>query len=518
MSRALLALAIALTAAMSATDALALSASTLRIDSGKADQAASVTTDSRGNVYIAGATAGDSSRADFTVVKLNAQGARQWTAKYSGSGNGVLADARAVVADTLGNIYAAGHLIRSSDPSRMPELVLVKLDAQGRELWSRRHPAARGLRLGLDSQGDVYVGGDVGGDWLVQKYASGGALQWSQRFNGTIGNNDHLTDLAVDGAGNVVATGWTDSSDGLRQATDIAVVKFDTQGTRVWQRLYSDTTASDDKPWDLALDAAGNVYVTGVSGVDTSGELPEFPVTLMYASDGALVFTRRGDGFGGGAITVDSSGEIFVAGSRFTSHVTRLDAAGHVRWTTVLNTTATDKIAVAANGQIFVSGGVFATTQLDNAGRIIGEHRLASNNFRDRSVDLAIDAFGTPYVVGTSFTSTITSSADIVALRFAVGDAPTPLAAPTNLTATASAQQVRLQWIDNADRESAYLIERCQGAGCTDFSEIGRVGANVISFVDTNVSPNARLTYRVRAMDAVGTSAPSNAVSVRIRR
>ena len=52
--------------------------------------------------------------------------------------------------------------------------------------------------------------------------------------------------------------------------------------------------------------------------------------------------------------------------------------------------------------------------------------------------------------------------------------------APTNLTATAaSSTTANLTWTDNAANETGFRIERCQGAGCTTFAEVGLVGANV---------------------------------------
>ena len=48
--------------------------------------------------------------------------------------------------------------------------------------------------------------------------------------------------------------------------------------------------------------------------------------------------------------------------------------------------------------------------------------------------------------------------------------------APSNLTATAvSATQINLSWIASTDNVgvTGYLVERCQGASCTTFAQIG---------------------------------------------
>ena len=51
-----------------------------------------------------------------------------------------------------------------------------------------------------------------------------------------------------------------------------------------------------------------------------------------------------------------------------------------------------------------------------------------------------------------------------------------PPTAPTNLTATAiSGSQINLSWTASTDNVgvTGYLVERCQGAGCNNFAQIG---------------------------------------------
>ncbi len=93
-------------------------------------------------------------------------------------------------------------------------------------------------------------------------------------------------------------------------------------------------------------------------------------------------------------------------------------------------------------------------------------------------------------------------------------DSPSPPAAPTSLTATAvSASQINLAWTDNATNEQGFKIERCAGSGCSNFSEIATVGANVTSYSNTGLSASTTYTYRVYAYNAAGSSAYSNTYS-----
>ncbi|MFH1016804.1 MAG: fibronectin type III domain-containing protein [Pseudomonadota bacterium] len=85
-----------------------------------------------------------------------------------------------------------------------------------------------------------------------------------------------------------------------------------------------------------------------------------------------------------------------------------------------------------------------------------------------------------------------------------------PLAAPSGLVAVPTATQIVLTWQDNSTGETRFEIERCQGAGCTNYAPIAQVGSGVTTFTDTNVTSGNTYCYRVRACDANGCSGYSN--------
>jgi len=93
--------------------------------------------------------------------------------------------------------------------------------------------------------------------------------------------------------------------------------------------------------------------------------------------------------------------------------------------------------------------------------------------------------------------------------------APALPASPSNLVATAiSANQVNLTWTDNANNETGFTVERCTGAGCTNFAAIGSVGADITAYSDMTVAANTTYSYRVFASNAGGNSLPSNVATV----
>ncbi|MCE0487935.1 S8 family serine peptidase [Ornithinimicrobium sediminis] len=86
--------------------------------------------------------------------------------------------------------------------------------------------------------------------------------------------------------------------------------------------------------------------------------------------------------------------------------------------------------------------------------------------------------------------------------------------APTALTASGvTTSTVDLSWTDTADNETGFRVERCEGAACTGFNEVGTVGADVSSFTDTGLGAGTTYRYRVSAFNDVGASAWAGPVS-----
>ena len=82
----------------------------------------------------------------------------------------------------------------------------------------------------------------------------------------------------------------------------------------------------------------------------------------------------------------------------------------------------------------------------------------------------------------------------------------TPPAAPSSLTATAAnPSTINLAWIDNANNESGFKIER--STDNVNFTQINLVSANTVTYADTTVSPNTQYYYRIRATNIIGDSA-----------
>ncbi|MCP3963709.1 MAG: matrixin family metalloprotease [bacterium] len=89
---------------------------------------------------------------------------------------------------------------------------------------------------------------------------------------------------------------------------------------------------------------------------------------------------------------------------------------------------------------------------------------------------------------------------DVEGITFIYG---TPPDAPSDLTATALDDRIRLSWRDNSGDESSFQIERRTTGS---FGHLRTVGANSRQYDDASVSPGITYCYRVRARNGAGES------------
>jgi hypothetical protein len=490
----------------------------LRVDSGRADAGFAIAGDTAGNVLVAGSVEDPGRATRFAVVKYDARGRLVWRSHHGGAVGGPVGDARSVAADSAGNVYATGRVLTTTGITTVVRGVLMRLDPNGRELWSRDLGLGNvGVNVSTDVQGDAVVSTISG---ATARFDAAGTLRWQRTYQGAAaGDSLAVTDQALDADGNAVVTGFALNASGLRGATDIATLKYDRQGELLWQQVYTETAASDEKAWDLALGVDGRVIVTGSTTPDTSGELMVTPLLLTYDANGTPLQVRAAPELGGLATTVDAAGDIYVAGF---GQVSRLDPAGNTRWSVAFPPAVNEaNLALGAGGEIYASAGL-STLRLGADGGAEGSFTFTDGS-RNRLTTSAlhVDSAGVLHAVGTSSTA-LSTSADMITLRFGgVGTPPTPMptpppGAPSSLRAVVSGSQVALGWRDNANDESGFRVERCAGNNCSNFQAIAQTAANAVSFVDSGVAAG-RYRYRVRAFNTAGTSAASNIVAVRVR-
>ena len=91
---------------------------------------------------------------------------------------------------------------------------------------------------------------------------------------------------------------------------------------------------------------------------------------------------------------------------------------------------------------------------------------------------------------------------------------PSPLPAPTSVTAAAASQTtINVTWAESDTSVTGFRLDRCSGAGCTNFAQVTTTAKNVMTFGDAGLTANTSYSYRVRASRGADTSAWSATAS-----
>jgi uncharacterized delta-60 repeat protein len=288
------------------------------------DKPVAIGVDSMGNVAVTGYTQVLGGNPDFLTALYNAAGVLQWDRVYNGPEADSSDYTYGLAVDSAGNVIVTGS---SSD-----DFATIKYGSDGSEQWVARYAGPDNAVewspfVALDGDDNVYVAGSSAPsgsndyDYTTVMYNPGGVQQWVSAYDGGENGTDNPVAMAVytdagDQTTYVVVTG---ESELPLTRMDFATVKFDATGTQAWSARYNSTGSSDSEATDLAVDSAGNVYVTGYT--DTSLNNTNF-LTAKYNPDGLELWTREYDGTPGDetndqavAIAVDGVGNVYVTGS-----------------------------------------------------------------------------------------------------------------------------------------------------------------------------------------------------------
>ena len=285
------------------------------------DQACAVAVDDSGNVYVTGQSEGDGTDWDYATIKYYPNGDIAWSKRCDGPVNGPDI-ALAMAIDGSGNVYVTGH---SRGTENNADYLTIKYYANGDTAWVRRYDGPAGSTdvahgIAVDFAGNVYVTGGSAGtetddDYATVKYDPDGGQAWVVRYNGPANLSDEAHAVAVDNAGNIYVSGM---SDGIVTGADFATIKYDSEGNELWVKRCDGIETLGDRAYSLTLDEQANVYVTGSSG---DSETHAKYATVKYDSSGAEMWSKTfkaemtiSPGGVGRDIVADNSGSAWVTG------------------------------------------------------------------------------------------------------------------------------------------------------------------------------------------------------------
>ena len=284
-----------------------------------------VATDTNGNSYVTGF-----SDLDYATVKLDQYGSNLWIRTFSYITTTNVPDiAQAIAVGLNGTVAVSGYETHNLFPYR--QFRTISYDADGNVLWSDDTPIGGPLgeqtctlmdvdSVVVDKQGRVCFLGNfcAGFAFATRCYDPAGAVQWDWVQDTDAGHDYGGLSLAMvmDSTGALVSTGSRFGPPTL------CTYKLGTNGHKIWLATYSGPGSGQNQGTAVALDSAGNVYVTGYSpGVGSGNDI----VTIKYDSNGNQLWVQRYNGPANGddiptGIVVDGKGGVYVTGYSATTN------------------------------------------------------------------------------------------------------------------------------------------------------------------------------------------------------
>ncbi len=343
----------------------------------RGDMAAGCAIDRSGGLYVTGYSQHAYSGGDELTIKYNTTtGDTIWTSRYS-DWSGQPSDAsldlfgNACAVDRSGNLYVAGQTFGPQGS----DLLLVKYNsATGGIVWAKTYNSGTDdLANGCATEisGSIYIAGITNysgnNDFLVMKYSANGDIIWSQRYDGSAHGDDQAFSCSVDIFGNLYVAGYSYTDTHYTLMT----IKYNSSGDTLWTRRSDDVLDNLVHPFaGCAADSAGNVYVTGMCGVQ-SGYGNRYSITIKYNSLGVILWTSRYDGptvyDQTIACAVDSKNDLYTVGTSYNGTnddwliIKYNSSNGDALWTIKLNGSGNGSdyasgCTLDPSGNLYVSG------------------------------------------------------------------------------------------------------------------------------------------------------------------
>jgi hypothetical protein len=319
--------------------------------------------DAAGNIYATGYFAGtftfganpgehevtSAGSTDIFVAKFDGGGQAIWARRMGGTSNEY---GESIDVDSAGNVAITGEFSGTADfdpgagerlLTGSDDIFVAKLDSAANLAWAHKLAGLTidyGDAVSFDSQGDVIVAGrftqgadfDPGegtalrfsagsSDAFVWKLSSAGDLVWVNQLAAS-GQLDGAFGVVLDENDNIYTTGEFrgaadfDPGPGVYSLTtpssqaDVFLWKMNAAGDFAWARQYGSPVGASpsDYGFDIARDAAGNLYLTGYFN-----QFQAFIGQFDPVGNPIRIRTLSGSSQGN-AIAADAAGNIYAGG------------------------------------------------------------------------------------------------------------------------------------------------------------------------------------------------------------
>lgn len=242
--------------------------------------------------------------ADYWIVKINAQGVKQWDKRFGG-----------IYEDKLNSIVIAGddgYLLGGFSESSVtgdksqaslggPDFWVIKIDASGNKIWDKTFGGNRNDQLTsiakTKSGGFILAGltwSDVSGDitsanrglnnysdyWIMKMDVYGNKV-WDKRYGGTL--NDHLFSIIESHDEGLFMAGYSyssasgeksDANHGAANTSDVWVIKTDELGVMQWDKTLGGIM-NENKYGNITQTPDNGFFISATSYSQVSGDKTE---------------------------------------------------------------------------------------------------------------------------------------------------------------------------------------------------------------------------------------------------
>jgi hypothetical protein len=476
------------------------------------------------------------------AVSLKAQTV-QWAQTYGGTGQD---GGESMILTSDGGIVIAGF--KSAGPTSYKDMLLMKTDASGNELWSRifnlnLNDWARSIKQ--TSDGGFIISGMTEinpqtHDPFLLKTDNQGNLQWVHQYDYGFGEDDRAHTVYQTSDGGYILAGQTWLFHGPFGNYDMYIIKTDANGNVQWTKIFF----REEQGGDVALGVQqlnDGGYIIG--GFTQSSEWASYIIRtddsgnpvwsniypgvwqsecydIQSTPDGGFIYTGTESNF------VTDTDVLLV----------KLNGSGVLQWKKIYGTVEADQgelLQQLPDGG-FVIAGMSATqstsydmyvVRTNSSGDLLWSSRIGGTS-DDRAFSVVTNPDGSHLISGWAW-SYGQGSGDVYLVKIQDSVVPVEL---TNFSASVSGNDVVLNWSTATETNNrGFEIERKQSEFRSQESEwipvsfVSGYGTTTetksYSFVDDishllTLTPSLTLSYRLKQIDFDGSFEYSDVVEV----